>query len=85
MALTYLVPGQQIILHGGPIHVGRSATFVDALIDWRSMEDYSDNEGIGVVIATGTRPDLPTPKELTFNVFVDETSGRFYFDDEHGR
>ena len=81
MAKIYLQPGQRIDV-AGPAYVGATGTIVDSKLDWgmtalynTSIDEWSDKNKL-----VGEYVDLDMKAH---HVFMEEQTGRFWFDDEH--
>lgn len=91
MAVIELTPGQRFCHSGGYTRVGSTATCVDTGIDWNSVQEYTatpHEEGpshVGEIVGTGSRGEGGKQEDnLTFYVYVDEETGRFWYDNEYG-
>lgn len=74
MAKIYLPPGFQFCLLGGPVRIGASGTVVDAVPDWKGIANYCGDDVIGTIVRDG----------LTFNLFLEEDTGKLWYDDGDG-
>ena len=75
MAQIYLEPGFKFDLRGGSVRVGASGTVVDAVLDWGDVLAYCGVEdGVGSFTRCGD----------TFSVYLEEDTGKLWFDDEFG-
>jgi hypothetical protein len=81
MAKVYLQPGEAITLNLQGARVGASGTVVDLLLECRN----DGAEGIGTVVKAGRGCEGgPIEDGFTFNVWMEEQSGRLWYDDESG-
>lgn len=71
MTKIYLEPAQPFLIKWLPARVGATGTCADVNFAWTPD---TGGEGVGDFEKDG----------WTFNVFVDEETGRFWYDDERG-
>lgn len=85
MAKVYLEAGQAFDVTVARARVGISGSCLDTVLTWAN----DGEDGVGTLLATGipffaVAGNYP-PKQLTFTVFFEEETGRFWYDDECGR
>lgn len=79
MATVYLKAGQTFTLLGGMVTLGEKGSAEDVKVNWtvtmeRNVEDEIPNVVGEIVIG---------PDAWTYTVFLEEGTGRFYYDDEN--
>ena len=80
MSKIYLKPGEHFIVHWLPIIIGETGTCADPILKW---SPDSGGEGIGNITRGGFQNGRHYT-ELDFLVYVDESDGRFWYEDEDG-
>jgi len=74
MSKEYLKSGQRIFLNGGGTRVGATGTCVDTIIDWKQTQEDNGRDGVADVFID----------EIYYQIYIDDDSGRFWFDNEKG-
>lgn len=82
MAKIYLEPGREFILAGGPVRVGATATNIDSVLDWTGVALHSASGG--KLAADNVVGTIVNSERLSFDVRLEQATGRFWYDDECG-
>jgi hypothetical protein len=84
VAIVYLHPGQLFTFGGGDLAVGAGGTTAGIVIDWSAAVAHQGGTGqVGSILSAGTGI-RKTLQRLTFAVFLEKDTGRFFYDDEEG-
>lgn len=83
---VYLNPGEKISMLTVDARVGVTGTCCDLMIDWNEKGQkqitgghIGEFHGSGISLLNGTRAEL-----LYFKVYLDDSTGRFWYDNECG-
>lgn len=81
MAKVYLGAGHKLSLNGAVARVGGSGTVADLQIEWSATAEYCGNDPSSVGNGIGSIKDAD---RYTYDVFLEEETGKFWFDDSCG-
>lgn len=85
MAKVWLKAGVKFSFSGGDVRVGASGTIVDSSIDWTVSSQHNEEpDRIGQIVGEGLFYGGEKRSQLTFSVYLDDETGRLWYDDANG-